>query len=152
MARWLRICGYWAEYVQSLRDVEVLDLVAEGGLILLTRDELLFRKAQRAGLEAFLVTGDGDAARLASIAGRFCLELNPDSSLCPVCGGSLGEVTKDGLAGVVPASSLEAYDEFWLCNSCGKVFWRGSHWGNIQTTIGEARELIRRRGEPEQDL
>ena len=152
LARWLRICGYQAEYVQGLRDGEVLDRAAERGFILLTRDELLFRKAQRAGLEAFLVTGDGDAAKLASVAGRFDLKLIPDGSLCPVCGGPLGEVAKEELAGVVPASSLEAYNEFWLCGSCGKAFWRGSHWGNIQAAICEARELARKRGEPEQDL
>ena len=152
LARWLRICGYNAEYVQNLRDEEVLDRAAEGGLILLTRDDLLFRKAQRAGLEALIVVGDGDAARLAYVARRFSLELNPDGSMCPVCGGSLSEVAKDGLTGKVPASSLRAYDEFWVCDSCGKVFWRGSHWRDIQATIDEARELALRPGEPEQDL
>ena len=153
LARWLRICGYDAEYVQSLPDDELLGRAAEGGSVLLTRDVLLFRKAQRAGLDAFIVVGDDDANRLASVARRFSLELNPDSSRCPVCGGSLGKVVKDELTGKVPAGTLEAYDEFWVCNSCGKVFWRGSHWRNIQATINEARELAALTPrESEQDL
>ena len=153
LARWLRICGYDAEYVQSLPDDELLDRAADGGSILLTRDELLSRKAQRAGLESFIVVGDGDAEGLASVARRFHLELNTVSSRCPVCGGSLSKVIKDELTGKVPAGTLEAYDEFWVCDSCGKVFWRGSHWRNIQATIEEARELADHRpGESEQDL
>ena len=153
LARWLRICGYDAEYVQSLSDDELLGRAAEGGSVLLTRDDLLFRKAQRAGLDAFIVVGDGDAERLASVASRFHLELNPGSSRCPVCGGSLSQAVKDELTGKVPAGTLKAYDEFWVCDSCGQVFWRGSHWRNIQATINEARQLAGRRPEePEQDL
>lgn len=153
LARWLRICGYYAEYVQNLPDDELLGRAAEGGSVLLTRDDLLFRKAQRAGLDAFIVVGDGDAERLASVARRFHLELNPGSSRCPVCGGSLSQVVKDELTGKVPAGTLEAYDDFWVCDSCGKVFWRGSHWRNIQATVDEARELAALRPrESEQDL
>ena len=153
LARWLRICGYDAEYVQSLPDDELLGRAAEGGAVLLTRDDLLFRKAQRAGLDAFIVVGDGDAERLASVARRFHLELNPGSSRCPVCGGSLSQAIKDELTGKVPAGTLEAYDEFWVCDSCGKVFWRGSHWRNIRATIDEARELAALTPrESEQDL
>jgi YgiT-type zinc finger domain-containing protein len=153
LARWLSICGYDAEYVQNLPDDELLERAAEGGSILLTRDDLLFRKAQRTGLDAFIVVGDGDAEKLASVARRFDLELNPGSSRCPVCGGSLSQVVKDELTDKVPTRTLEAYDEFWVCDSCGEVFWRGSHWRNIQATIDEARELAARAPrESEQDL
>ena len=153
LARWLRICGYDAEYVQSLPDDELLGRTAEGGSVLLTRDGLLFRKAQRAGLDAFIVVGEGDAERLASVARRFHLELNTVSSRCPVCGGSLSKADNAELTGKVPERTLEAYDEFWACDSCGKIFWRGSHWKNIQATIDEARELAALTPrESEQDL
>jgi uncharacterized protein with PIN domain len=65
----------------------------------------------------------------------------------------LSQVVKDELTGKVPVRTLKAYDEFWICDSCGKVFWRGSHWRNIQATIDEARELAARAPrESEQDL
>ena len=153
LARWLRICGYDAEYVQNLPDDELLGRAVEGGSVLLTRDDLLFRKAQRAGLDAFIVVGNGDTEGLASVARRFHLELDTVSSRCSVCGGSLSQTVKDELTGKVPAGTLVAYDEFWVCDSCGKVFWRGSHWRNIQATIDEARELADHRPEEsEQDL
>ena len=98
-------------------------------------------------MDAFIVVGNGDAKRLASVARRFHLELNTVRSRCPVCGGSLSQTIKDELTGRVPAGTLEAYDEFWICDSCGKVFWRGSHWENIQATIDEARELVDHRPE-----
>lgn len=153
LARWLRICGYEADYVRSLPDEELLRLATDGGSTLLTRDELLFRKAQRAGLDAFIVEGDGDTERLASVARRFHLELGTARSMCPVCGGSLSKGEKGELTGRVPARTLRAYDEFWVCDSCGQVFWRGSHWRNIQATLDEARELTATtHRESEQDL
>ncbi|MEM3712601.1 MAG: Mut7-C RNAse domain-containing protein, partial [Thermoproteota archaeon] len=26
-------------------------------------------------------------------------------------------------------------EKFWKCKSCGKVYWRGSHWRNITRQI-----------------
>ena len=41
----------------------------------------------------------------------------------------------------VPPRTFEAYDEFWVCGSCGKVYWRGSHWRNIVETVEEASRI-----------
>jgi len=41
----------------------------------------------------------------------------------------------------VPPRTYEAYDEFWVCGSCGKVYWRGSHWRNIVETVEEASRI-----------
>ena len=43
----------------------------------------------------------------------------------------------------VPEASLEAFDVFWMCGSCGGVYWRGSHWDQIASTIEEADKLSR---------
>jgi uncharacterized protein with PIN domain len=41
----------------------------------------------------------------------------------------------------VPEESLKAFDVFWVCGSCGGVYWRGSHWDQIVSTIEEADKL-----------
>jgi uncharacterized protein with PIN domain len=151
--RWLRICGFDAKYIQNAPDEELLDMAKSEGRALLTRDRLLHRKALRVGQEALLVEGDGDAERLASVAKRFGLDLGVEMSRCAECGGLLRAVSREGVRDRVPSGSYEAYDEFWGCGSCGKVYWRGSHWGNIVDTVSEARRLASRASEDsEQDL
>jgi uncharacterized protein with PIN domain len=141
LTRWLRICGYDAEFVRSLPDDVLIEHALSQGQVLLTRDALLSRKAQRAGLDSFIVEGRSDEEMLASVATKFHLDLTPNASKCPVCGGPLTSVGKDAVCGKVPGSTYEAYDEFWECGSCCKLFWRGSHWSNIRATIQEARRL-----------
>lgn len=141
LTRWLRICGYDAEYAQNVPDAELIHRAARGGRILLTGDRLLYRKALRAGVEAHLVRGGDDAERLASVASRFDLKLDPGCSLCPQCGAPLAAVDKQEVSDRVPPRTFEAYDAFWICGSCGKVYWRGSHWRNIQETVEAAAQM-----------
>ena len=141
LTRWLRICGYDAEYVQSVPDADLIHRASDEKRILLTRDRLLYRKALRAGLKAHFVKGRGDAEKLASVASRFDLMLDPGCSLCPQCGAPLATVDKQEVRDRVPAHTFEAYDEFWTCESCGKVYWRGSHWRNIVETVETAAGL-----------
>jgi len=35
----------------------------------------------------------------------------------------------------VPPNSLENNQEFWICTSCGKVYWQGSHWEKAQDRV-----------------
>jgi uncharacterized protein with PIN domain len=131
--RWLRICGFDTKYIQNAPDEELLELVKNEGRVLLTRDVTLFRKA--------------------SVAVRFGLSLGGEMSRGTECGGSLRSAAKGDVRDLVPSGTYSAYDEFWVCGSCGKVYWRGSHWGNIIDTIDEARRLVDQvRGGSEQDL
>lgn len=141
LTRWLRICGYDTEYVRSIPDDELIQRVADRGRILLTRDRLLYRKALRAGEEAHLVLGSNEVEKLASVASRFDLSLDPGCSLCPQCGASLIAVDKQRVRDRVPIRTFEVYDEFWICRSCTKVYWRGSHWRNIQNIVKSAEML-----------
>lgn len=138
LARWLRICGYDAEYLRCASDDEIIRRAADEGRILLTRDRLLYRKAVRAGLEALFVEGEGDADKLAYVSRRFGLVLDTERSRCPVCDGNLDAVEKEAVRGRVPPRTFEAYDDFWACRYCGKVYWKGSHWVNIVETVEEA--------------
>jgi uncharacterized protein with PIN domain len=141
LTRWLRICGYDTEYVQNIPDDELIQRVADGGRILLTRDRLLYRKALKAGEEAYLVIGRSDVEKLASVASRFGLKLDPRCSLCPQCGASLTAVEKQRVRDRLPIRTFDVYDEFWICRSCSKVYWRGSHWRNIQNIVKSAKML-----------
>lgn len=153
LARWLRICGYEAEYLSNASDDELMARASEGGLILLTKDRLLYRKASRAGVDAFLVQGEDDTHKLASVSKQFELILDPRRSRCPDCGAPLKSACKQDIKGAIPLRTFDAYDEFWVCGSCGKAYWRGSHWKNIVGTIEKAGKLASgTAGDREQDL
>jgi len=143
LARWLRIGGYDAEYRRDADDDSLMEEASKTGRVLLTRDRMLALRAKKRGVETILVEGEGDVEQLGALAAALGLELNPSNSRCPRCNGSLTQVDRDQVRDRVPEASLEAFDVFWVCGSCGGVYWRGSHWKQIASTLEEAENLLR---------
>jgi len=141
LARWLRIGGYDAEYRRDAEDDSLMEEASSTGRILLTRDRVLTLRAKKRGVETILVEGEGDVEQLGALAAALGLELDPSNSRCPRCNGSLTQVDRDHVCDRVPEASLEAFDVFWVCGSCGGVYWRGSHWDQIASTLDEADKL-----------
>jgi uncharacterized protein with PIN domain len=141
LARWLRISSYDAEYRREADDDSLMEEASRTGRVLLTRDRVLVHRAKKMGIEAFLVSGENDAEQLGEIAAVLGLELDPSCSRCPKCNGSLTRVEKEKVRDLVPEASLEAFDIFWVCGSCGGVYWRGSHWDQIVSTLEKADRL-----------
>lgn len=142
--RWLRILGYEAEYFNDASDDFLLKKTASQEAILLTSDVELFRRASARGLFAFVVKGEDEAQRLASVASRWGLRLDFDEVLskCPNCGATLRMANIEEVQDKVPAGTLKRYQEFWVCTCCGKAYWRGRHWKRINETLASARILL----------
>jgi uncharacterized protein with PIN domain len=141
LARWLRICGYEASFMENAPDDELIQRALVEDLILLSKDKLLCRKAQKAGLE-FLLNGEDHVKRLAHVSRRYNLTLTPTQSRCPNCGYPLHKTDKREIKARVPPRTYETYDDFWLCKACGKTYWQGSHWKNIVGTVRTASKLV----------
>ncbi|MEM2126649.1 MAG: Mut7-C RNAse domain-containing protein, partial [Candidatus Bathyarchaeia archaeon] len=69
---------------------------------------------------------------------RFNLKLDPERSRCPICGAELKAADREAVRGKVPTRTLKAYEDFWICTSCGQVYWKGSHWKSILEMVEEA--------------
>jgi uncharacterized protein with PIN domain len=53
--------------------------------------------------------------------------------------------SKEDVKGKIPATTFNAFTEFWTCSNseCGKVYWQGSHWENINAILDKARNIQR---------
>lgn len=144
LARWLRMMGHDVEFPVVLDDDKLMTLAKKENRTLLTKDLELFKRSTARGIEAFYVEGKNEPERLASIAKRFCLPLEIDLrfSRCPKCNNGIESVPKAKIRGKVERNTFEHYDEFWQCQTCGKIYWQGSHWPNIRETLAEAKKLV----------
>jgi len=147
LARWLRILGYEVRYDASAKDNDLLTIAVEDNMVLLTRDRELHQRAVAKKIVSSLVVGETEEERLAQMASSFGvrLETNMAETRCPECGASLMEKSKSDLADKVPEESFKLYNQFWKCSNqtCGKVYWVGSHWKHIRQTLEEATKLAR---------
>ncbi len=137
LSRWLRIGGYDTEYRRDTPDDDLIEEAARDGMILLTRDEALVNRARRRGAEAIYVR-EGDEEALSQLSRELGLAFDPTHARCPKCNHTVDRASKEEVTGRVPEGTLMTVDEFWVCPSCGGIYWRGSHWPRIVETLGGA--------------
>jgi len=144
LTRWLRILGHDVEYTGSMEDKELMHRAKKEDRVLLTRDVELYKQAIANGAEAFLIEDPNQTANLATLAKRFKikLEVNVKISRCPRCNGTIRTVSKLEIADNIPLTTSSNYDEFWQCQQCGQVYWRGAHWNRIEKTLDDARKVL----------
>lgn len=130
LARWLRIMGYDTVYLKDEEDDALLALLGER--FLLTRDRQL---AQRAGAKGFFLESDELDAQLSAVVQRFSLHYDAERTRCTACNGRLEKVPKNLVRDQVAEGTWNGHQKFWRCLDCGKVYWRGAHWKNIQRRL-----------------
>src|SRR3712207_1200639 len=134
LAKWLRAAGYDTYYASEgtdLADRSLTTKALEERRVLLTSDGgFLERKPVRDGSVGFLRVPHlplEDQLRL--VVDHFGLDRR--RSRCMECNGELEVVPPGAVAGRVPRGVVHDHEEFFLCRSCGRVFWHGSHWARI---------------------
>jgi hypothetical protein len=64
-------------------------------------------------------------------------------SRCPRCNGRIRSTTKEAVWEQVPPRTREYYDDFYQCEGCGQIYWRGSHWQGIHEKIDNILQKAR---------
>ena len=134
LARWLRLMGYDTSYERDSTDTEILGRARLEGRILLTRDKKLAERAKGQGL--YISVRDLDD-QLRQVILEFGLTFDEDLSRCTACNGELTVVSKEEASKGVPDGALRSNELFYRCRSCGKYYWKGSHWKNIRKKMEE---------------
>lgn len=129
LARWLRLYGYDTLYgVED--DDEIIEIARREGRVILTRDSGLAERARKFGLNVILLGSnslEGQVRELKRFGVEF-QELFPPNARCPKCNGPIRPVPKEEVKNRVPQKVYESYDEFYVCEDCGQVYWPGRQW------------------------
>jgi uncharacterized protein with PIN domain len=130
LARWLRMLGYDTAYAKDLEDEEIIRLSSQEKRTIVTRDRQL---ASQPG--AIMITDEELDLQLKAVHDKFGLSLDEGAIRCSACNGSLVDLPKDEAAKLVPEGALGNNQVFWRCESCGKAYWRGTHWIGIMERL-----------------
>jgi uncharacterized protein with PIN domain len=148
LATWLRLVGCDAFYSAKTDDDGLLEIAQNEGRVLLTADAELSRRAQDVGIESMLLRGSVEE-RLAAVFTRYGIEpvVDPSKSRCSKCNNVLTEIPpseKERVQDLVHEATYTYYDQFWLCEYCKSVFFRGGQWTNIERYMGLIAELMKK--------
>lgn len=144
LARLLRLLGCDVLYDPDLDDAEIAERSRSGHRIVLTRDrELLKRSAVTHGV---YVRSDDPEEQAAQVVARLDIADRLDPlSRCVRCGGPLVDADAEQVRAQVPPRSRNAYERFSRCASCGAVYWRGTHYAELEAKVERILARARRR-------
>lgn len=152
LSAWLRILGYdtvsansFSGLSNSEEDTYMLALAACEQRTLLTRDAQLYLRAkEKYDVSSLLIKDDSVFQQLKQVRAHLALTFPSEPTIvrCSVCNGMIQhapdevvcqsrEIKMLGSKGVNVSEFMRRHREFYACTSCGKVFWKGSHWHGI---------------------
>ena len=134
LAKWLRILGYDTRYDVRLNHPQLLRVARSENRLLLTRD---VRLAQHKGVRTLLVASEALDDQLRQVSVTLDLVSDGSFSRCPVCNDPLEETPKDRAWGQVPSYVFVTQERLLFCPSCGRFYWRGTHWERMQRVLAQ---------------
>ena len=140
LAKWLRILGFDAEYTREKNTGSVIIRALRDGRIILTRNHHF---PKRTGIRILTLRSQALKSELAETIKELKLAVNDDMmfSRCTICNKELVNIERSRVAGRVPEYIYEANEKFLTCPKCSRVYWQGSHWGNVSSTLKEIWSL-----------
>jgi uncharacterized protein with PIN domain len=136
VAKWLRILGYDTLFDPDLNDNQLVRLARAEGRVLLTRDREL---ARRRGVRVLLVSSECLDEQIGQILADLDLEPGHYFSRCPVCNERLETIDRETARSQVPPYVAQAHETFRFCPGCRRVYWRGTHWQQMEEQLGRFR-------------
>lgn len=137
VAKYLRLLGFDTLYRNDYHDAELARVSAAEHRIVLTRDrDLLMHRVISHGC---YIRALRPGAQLLEVLVRLDLygSIRPFSR-CLRCNGGLEAIDKAALGSRLRATTLQAYDAFWTCRGCDRVYWAGPHFRRLQEVVQAA--------------
>lgn len=147
LARLLRLLGFDTLHSNDYRDEELVATAAREGRILLTRDRDLLK--HNAVTHGYWLRSTKPLEQAREVVWRFDLAaLVEPFQRCLVCNGLLAPVEKKEVLSQIPHKVALWQEEYFICQRCKKVYWRGTHYPRLEEKIAYILEGVGKGEEP----
>jgi len=134
LAKWLKILGFDALFFSRIEDDELIAIARNEGRILLTKDTGLIQRAKN--VETLFLESEEWQEQIRQVMEHFNLRERVDPhTRCIDCNVVLKNLPKKNANNLVSAFVFEQADSFALCPNCGRIFWRGTHFKDMEVQI-----------------
>jgi uncharacterized protein with PIN domain len=135
LAKWLRILGYDTLYWRAPDPEGILRRAREEGRVLVTKDAKLYKG--KGALEALLVREDNPFRQLQEVVRHYRLIVDKGMlfTRCLACNAPLEAIDPEEAKGNVPDHIYHTHQAFSRCPVCRKVYWAGSHYGQMTKVV-----------------
>lgn len=138
LVKWMRILGFDTEYFRESNYSKLKIASLREQRIVITKNT---RIGKPQGIKFIQIKSDKLTEQIKELFIQ--LHIRPDKdtmfSLCTICNIELKPVDKDKIKDKVPEYVFKTQDDFVICPSCQRVYWHGTHRGNVEELLKEMR-------------
>jgi uncharacterized protein len=136
LTTYLRILGFDALYQNDSPDEVLAQVSSREDRILLTRDRGLLKRS--IVIHGYCVRKTNPWRQLVEVLQHFGLlgSITPFQR-CPHCNGLTKPTSKALICDRLPSKVRQYYDEFRVCQTCGQIYWKGTHYDHMQRFIAD---------------
>ena len=136
LALYLRMLGFDTIYGNDLRNGRLAEIASSQKRILLTRDVSLLKR--KGIIHGYLLRDQDPRKQLIEVVRLYDLgRLIKPLTRCIACNGLLVPVDKEEIITRLEPLTKKYYNAFQACESCGKIYWPGTHQEKIHVFIEE---------------
>lgn len=130
LAKYLRMLGFDTLYDNKYSVKEVIKISNEEKRTILTRNTLLLKNSLV--VRGYWIRSQDPHTQIIQVI-HFSdlLSLIKPFYRCSECNGLLVPVTKEEIENKLLQNTKKYFNEFHKCSSCGKIYWKGSHFKKI---------------------
>lgn len=141
LTRTLRLLGFDTAYGGTAADDLLAERAHDENRVLLTRDRGLLKRSLV--VFGYCLRSTDPRQQLIAVLRRYRLfeRLEPWRR-CLRCNGLLQPVDKAAVLDRLEPKTRLYYDEFQQCAACGQVYWRGSHFGELERLVLEVQSKV----------
>jgi uncharacterized protein len=143
LASYLRLLGFDVLYSTVYNDDELMSISLNEQRTLLSKDKRLIQYPSLT--HAYLVRANQPREQAVEVIERFDLYfLIHPFTRCLACNTLLHRVEKEDVAGRLPPKVREAFNEFFLCTYCDRVYWKGAHYEGMKAWVEQVKRSEQR--------
>ncbi len=134
LAKYLRMLGFDTMYCNDYSDNEIIKISVDEERIILTRDIgiLKYSEVQR----GYWIRNTDPFKQTEEVILKYDLKNSLKSfSRCMNCNGILKHIEKEKIINRLEPKTKKYFDEFYICQSCTQIYWKGSHWEKMRGKV-----------------
>lgn len=137
LSGWLRLLGFDTVYILDVPDCHLVRHARKERRVIVTQDREL---SLTPAITALYLETSTLPEQLDEIAEALDLRFDPTRMFtrCSLCNRPVESIAKERIADRLPDAAYEQYDEFTMCRSCDKVYWKG---GQYERILGQVRHI-----------
>ncbi|MBM3700139.1 MAG: hypothetical protein FJW68_04390 [Actinobacteria bacterium] len=142
LTKYIRMAGYDVAYMNNIKDDLIIEIAKKEDRIILTRDRLMLERKDIKNqiIKSVFIKYDHLPMQLKQVKYETGINLEPLFKRCIKCNAELEEIKKENAQSKVPPYVYSTQNYFLLCKSCGKIYWRGTHYKNIYEFFNKLKD------------